>query len=58
MQPRTHTGKLTTSPSVIERVSPLRYCRNGLPMEHKIFGFAYSALVLPGSAHQGDAAQV
>ena len=50
-------GQAYDQSSVIERASPLKYCRNGLPMSHKPFGFAARALVLRGSAHQGDATQ-
>ena len=51
-------GQAYNQSTVIERASPLRYCRNGLPIKHEIFGFVQSALELPGSAHKGDAAQV
>lgn len=43
---------------VINQLLPLKYCRNGLPMNSKLVVCAIPSSVRPESAHQGDAAQV
>ena len=44
--------------SVMDRLLPFRYCRNGLPMPHEQYGFAIRPSKRPQSAHHRDAAQV